>query len=142
MSEYKHTVHKTGLQGITQDPPQRETNAGSPGFLDKGFTIRNGLVLGVSVSTAKQVFGAGFKAIVSETGNSKLENSVGAIMQGAQYAVMGSISLPLLAINIAGDVATYTISTMVNRHRQSLDNELISFERGTRRKFGVSNYYG
>ncbi len=142
MSEYRHTIQKTGFNGVSQDPSQTDSNAGSPSFLDRGLSIRNSAVIGIGYVSAKKVFGTGYKAIISEVGNTQLENTANILTKGLEYAGMGLVNPYLLLGKIAVDVGSYGIETAVASHNQDLDNEIISYDRGTRRKFGVSNYYG
>lgn len=144
MSEYKHSVVRDGAGGraVTEDPPQNESNAADVGFLSKAISFKDAAIVGVAAVNAKKVFGTGFKAITSQIGNTQLDNTINIVSKGAEYLAIGAISLGALAVNIVGDVASYGIETAVLNHNTEINNEILAFDRGTRKVKGAGGYYG
>jgi len=101
MSEYKHTVAKTQQQGFASSPDQSVGNSGSS-LLDKGLSIKNGIVGAVGYSQGKKVFDAGFTATVDQLGNSRLEEGLNAATKVGGYIALGIATGGTVTILAAG----------------------------------------
>lgn len=140
--EYRTVMQKTPMGGFAESPDQAVGNGGSP-LLNKGLSIRDGIVGAVGYSYGKQVFNAGFTATVGQIGNQRLEEAIGYGTKAAGYIALGiATGGTVVALAAAAEVATYSITTAVNNHAINLDNSRIRAERGTRVNFGTGGHYG
>jgi hypothetical protein len=145
MGEYVHRVYRDSLQGYAGDPQQNVSNAGSP-LLDNNLTVRNGINIAIAASYGKRVLGAGYKAVVGQIGNSRLESGIEVASKGLGYLTIGIASgaaaIYTVPLAIAADIGTQAIENLVARHNTDLENERKVAERGTTIQLGAGGYFG
>jgi len=146
MSEYKHTVSKQGLSGLSQDPPQDSNNSQSPKGLETPLTVSNAVVIGVAAAYGKKVISTGARAIIGQLGNARLERSIRIGTKVIGYVGIGIASGPAavftVPLAIATDIAVKGINDLTESHSIALDNRLLVEERGTLLTLGAGGYYG
>lgn len=142
MGEYRTVLQKTPLGGFAQSPEQTIGNGGSP-LLERGLSIKDGIVGAVGFKYGKQVFNAGFTATVGQIGNARLEEAIAGGTKVAGYIALGiATGGVVVALAAASEVATLAITTAVTNHAINLENTRIRAERGTLVNFNAGGYYG
>jgi len=141
-SIYKTVLQKNPQGGFASSPEQEQGNASSPS-LDSPLTIKNGIVAGTALVQGKKVFNSLYTATVDQVGSSRLEEEIVSGTKIIGYISLGvatgGVGVPIVVA--VAEVATVSITTVVNNHAINLDNDRIRAERGTRVKFGAE-YYG
>lgn len=143
MSEYRHTIHKTGLQGTSQDPPQNVSNAGAVGF-NQPLTIQNAAMIGIAGVTAKKLISNFGGAIVDQLGNSMIEEYANVAQQGLGYVVIGvatSFNPVILGAKATIDISTSFLNSFLRGQANDFENERKMKSSGTKRTM-LGDYYG
>ena len=145
MNEYRIAVPKGDVTGFASDPNQNVSNAS--GFdLNTPLTAQNIVNIAVLGTYGKKVLGAGYKAIVGQFGNSRLEEAIEVGTQVLTYVGIGIVSGPSAVFTvptaILADIATSRINSLVLNHETKLENERIVEERGGLLQYGVGGYFG
>jgi len=140
--EYRITLPKQPQGGFSESPDQTIGNSGSP-LLDKGLSIRTGIMGAVGYAAGKQVFNAGFTATVGQIGSSRLEEGLMAASKVAGYIALGIATGGTVAILAASaEAISIGITRAVENHAIDLDNVRTRATRGTLINFNAGGYYG
>jgi len=146
MSEYKHTVSKQGLSGLSQDPPQDSNNSQTPKGLNAPLTVSNAVVIGVGAAYGKKIISTGARAIVGQIGSARLERGIRIGTKVMGYVGLGIASGPAavftVPLAVVTDIAVNSISDLTESHNVSLDNQRLIEERGTLMQLGAGGYFG
>lgn len=145
MPEYIHRIYKQELNGYATDPDQGISNAQSPLF-DRGLTLGNAVNLGIVASYSKRVTNTGYRAVVGQLGNARVNEAVNVASSLTPYIALAlaspqtaAITIPLLA---ATEVITTGIENAVDTHETNLENQRKTDERGSLIQLGAGDYYG
>ena len=143
MGEYKHTISKTGLQGVAQNPPQNTSNGNGLG-LDQPLTIQNAAMIGIAAATGKKLVSNFGGAIIDQLGNSRIDEFTNVANAGLGYLTIGlatGFNPYILAAKAVVDVSSYGIDSYINKQATDWENERIAKTRGVQRTM-VGEYYG
>lgn len=124
MSEFVQRIPRGVQTSVATDPDQTISNA-TESPVDKPITTRNAIVIGATVNYTKRTLTAAGGALISQTGNARIERELNTGIKGLGFVslgiAIGEVGLP--AIAILGEISVAVVNGLQEMQQITFENE-------------------